>query len=248
LSQTKNLPVKQVEQLTVDLTKFGEAAAELQAQADRAEIKTAEDYAKGGDLIKIARTQSSKVEDLRTTLVGPFNKLVKFINAECKKPKEAFKDVRSTIEKKMLVWKAEEDKRLKAEAEEERKRLEAEALARAEQEKTAEAQDEVLDAAADAGEEIVEKAGVGLARGNFGSSTGTKKKYTTNVINVSGFLGSLVQLADNGEVELGSIVEFKKGGMNKLAEYMLTKRTAGKGKTPKIPGAEFIESEDIRVY
>lgn len=241
----KALPEKKVVVLHVDLTKYSEAAENLIAQAERAEITDAESYAKGGDLISIARVQAAKAEDHRTDLVGPYNKMVKFINAAFKVPKEKFTDVRSIVETKMMTWKAAEDRMLRVAAEKERVKLEEEALARAALEKTEEAQDEVLEAAADAGEEIVEKAGVGLQRGDYGSSTGTRKTYETKITHPIDFLTALLQHEAAGNkrgIDLTSIVDFRKSGLNKLAE------DSYKAGVRKMPGAEFIESEKIRVY
>jgi len=234
-----------LKRVTLDLTKYMEAADGLVKQAERAEITSAETYAKGGDLISFARAQSKRAEDERTELVKPFNALVKFINAAYKLPKERFTDVRSIIEAKMMTWKRAEDKRLEAVARKEREKLEAEALERAVLEKTEEAQEEVLDAAQEAGEELIEDAGVKLQRGDYGSSTGTRKTYSTEVFNIKEFLGALIAHIENGnkrEIDLGALIEFRKGGMNKFAERMRDVGVKG------MPGARFTESESIRVY
>lgn len=241
----KALPHQRVGTLHVDLTTYSEEAENLIAQAKRAEVTDADSYAKGGDLISIARARAAKAEDHRTELVGPYNKMVKFINAAFKVPKEKFTDARSIVETKMMMWKRAEDEKLRKAAEEERKKLEAEALERAAAEKTEEAQDEVLDAAAEAGEEVIEKAGVGLQRGDYGSSTGTRKTYTTNIISHLDFLRALVQHIDAGNkrnIDLGAVVDLRKSGLNKLAE------DSYKAGVRKMPGAEFVESEKIRVY
>jgi len=243
---SNKLPSKeQLGQITLDLDKYLEAAENLVAQAKRAEIIDDESYAKGGDLINIGRTQSKKAEEERTTLVGPFNKLVKFINSAYKIPKERFTDSRTIIETKMLTWKAEEDKKLRAIAREEQKAIEAEALERAALEKTTEAQDEVMDQAAEAGVELVKTSGVGLKRGTYGSSTGTKKTYHTEVFNINWFLGALLANIANGnsrEIDLNALIEFKKDGMNKFAQRMREAKVKG------MPGADFIETDSIRVY
>ncbi len=234
-----------LKQVTLDLTKYMEAAEALVEQAERAKITDAETYAKGGDLISFARAQSQKAEDERLVLMKPFTALTKFVNAAYKLPKERFTDVRSIIEAKMMTWKRIEDERLREEAKEERKKLEAEALERAILEKTEEAQDEVLDAAQSAGEELIEDAGVKLQRGNYGSSTGTKKTYHTEVVNIKEFLGALLANIENGnkrEIDLGAIIDFKKSGMNKFAERLY------KAGVRQMPGAKFIETEAIRVY
>ncbi|KKN76168.1 hypothetical protein LCGC14_0373630 [marine sediment metagenome] len=234
-----------LKQINLDLTKYMEEAENLVAQAERAEITDSDSYAKGGDLISIGRTRSKKAEEERTKLVGPFNKLIKFINSAYKLPKERFTDSRTIVETKMLKWKSAEDKKLRAQAELDRKALEAEALERAALEKTEEAQDEVMDQAAEAGVELVKEADVGLQRGTFGSSTGTKKSYSTEVFNTKWFLGALLAHIDNGnsrEVNLDALIDFKKVGMNKFAERMY------KAGVRKMEGAKFIESEKIRVY
>ena len=245
LYSSKLPSIVKLNQVTIDLEKYMEAAENLIAQADRAEITDTDSYAKGGDLISIGRTQSKKAEDERTKLVGPFNKLVKFINSAYRLPKERFTDSRTIIETKMLKWKRAEDERLKAEAREEQKAIEAEALERAALEKSAEAQDEVMDQAAEAGKELVADADVGLQRGNFGSSTGTKKTYLIDVLDIDKFVIALVRHIDHGnerDVRLHEIIGFNKLAMNKFAERMY------KAGVRKMPGAAFIESENIRVY
>lgn len=245
-TQLATLPTKErLGEVTVDLTKAGEVAVKLLEQAKRAEITDEGTYAKGGDLIKIARTECAKVEDLRTKLSGPYHKMWKFINDAFKVTSGQFDLIKQEIEPKMLAWKREEDKRLAEIAKAEAKRLEDEALERAALEKTDEGQDEVMDAAADAAKTIVTDAGQGLARGNYGSSTGTRKTYSTNVINQLDFLRALVKHIDDGnarKIEIGSLVELRKGGLNKLAQDMLEQGVK------KMPGAEFVESESIRVY
>ena len=243
---SNKLPSKErLKLVTLDLTKYTEAAEALIKQAERAEITDAETYAKGGDLISFARAQSQKAEDDRLALMKPFTALTKFVNAAYRIPKERFTDVRSIIEAKMMKWKRVEDARLREIAKKERKKLEADALERAVLEKTEEAQEEVLDAAQSAGEELIEDAGVKLQRGNFGSSTGTKKTYSTEVFNTKEFVGALIAHIDNGnkrEIDLDALIDFKKSGMNKFAERM---RGA---KVKAMPGAKFIEAENIRVY
>lgn len=245
LEQIKNLPVKKVETISVDLTRFSAAATELVEQAKRAEIKTADDYAKGGDLIKIANVQAKKVDEQRSELSGPFHKMWKFINGQFNATKDEFGEVRKTIEPKMLAWKKAEDEKLRKEAEAEAKRLEEEALERAALEQSDEGQDEVLEAAAEASQTMVENSGVKLQRGDYGSSTGTAKKYSTNIISYLDFVRALVDHIDKGNarnIELGSIIELRKAGLNTLAKDM---RKAG---VKKMPGAEFTEEDSLRVY
>lgn len=245
LEQLKKLPIKAIENISVDLTEYGEKAQELIAQADRAVIETADHYASGGDLIKIANTLAKKVDEQRKGLSGPFHAMWKFINGQFNTTKDEFGKVRATIEPKMLAWKKVEDEKLRVEAEKEAKLLEDEAIARAALEKSDEGQDEVLDAAAEASEEMVEKAGVGIQRGNYGSSTGSVKKYNTEVHSQIDFLRAIIRHIDEGNkrnIDLESIVELRKGGLNALAKDM---RKQG---VRQMVGAEFIESDSLRIY
>jgi len=245
LEQIKNLNVKRIETISVDMTKFGAIAVELVEQAERAEIKDSVDYAMGGDLIKIASVQSKKVDEMRKELSGPFHVMWKFINTQFNTTKDQFGDVRKAIEPKMLAWKKIEDEKLRKEAAEEAKKLEEEALERAALEQSDEGQDEVLEAAAEASEELVEKAGVKLQRGDYGSSTGTAKKYSTYVTSQLDFLRALIKHIDDGNarnIELGSIIALHKGALNALAKDM---RKAG---VKQMPGAVFTEEDSLRVY
>lgn len=242
LETTKTIVVPEIQ---IDITGFMSAAENLIVQAERAEITDADSYATGGDLIKIARVQSQKAEELRKKVGAPFLKLTKFINAGFKPIAAEFSKAQLTISTKMSAWQREEDIRLRVLAEEEKKRLEAEAIERALLEKTEEAQDEVLEAAAEAADQIVDKSGVGLQRGNFGSSTGTRKVYSTDVTNIEDFLGGLLHHIEQGNkrnLDLGSIVDLRQSGLNSLAKSMVQ---AG---VKKMPGAEFKVVEMIAVY
>jgi len=244
LEQIKALPVKKVENIQIDLTAYGEKSQELIEQAERAVIETADHYAAGGDLIKIASTLSKKVDEQRKALSGPFHLMWKFLNAQFNTTKDEFGKVRSTIEPKMLKWKKAEDEKLRVEAEAAAKKLEEEALERAALEQTDEGQDEVLEAAAEASEAMVEDSGLGIQRGNYGSSTSTSTKYSTRVSSQLDFLRALVKHIDDGnarDIDLGSIVELRKGGLNTLAKNM---RKAG---VKKMPGATFVAEDSLRI-
>ena len=102
-----------------------------------------------------------------------------------------------------------------------------------------------MEAAAEASEEMVEKAGVKLQRGNYGSSTGTAKKYSTQVDSPIDFLRALIEHIDDDnkrDISLMGLVEFKKGGLNQFAKTM---RAAG---VKRMPGARFTEEDSLRVY
>lgn len=236
-----DIPKDKFESLSVSIVEFEDAAAALIEQAERAEITDEETYAKGGDLIKVARAHVAKAEQMRKELKAPVLAVSKMIEDSFKPLKTEFDKVRTTIEKKMAAWKAEEDKRRREEAEKRRREIEEEALRKAESAKSDEDQDKILSEAADAGKDIEDNSGVGLRRGMFGS-TGTRKTYSTEVTNMRDFLWSLLEQYDNGNVELGAVIEFRKAGLNTLAKDMLERGVKA------LPGAKFIESESIRVY
>jgi hypothetical protein len=241
---TTGLPTaEKVGRLQVALAEFQETANNLIAQADRAEVTDSESYAKGGDLIKIARTQGSKAEDLRKEITSPFYNLYTLINKAFKPVTGEFDKVRTIVERKMVTWKRAEDARLREEAAKEARRLEEEALAQAEAETTEEDQNEVLEEATKVTEKLIEKARVGVTRGNYGSSTSSAKKYNTEVKNLRQFLAALPSALDDLDgLVLEQVVDLKRSGLNTLAQLMLKKGVK------EISGAEFIESESLRIF
>ena len=233
-----------IKSISVDVTPHGETAANMLEQAKRAEITDEETYGKGGDLIHIAATNVKKIEKMRKALADPLFAMKKFVDSQFRVVKDNFGLVRSEIEPKMLKWKREEDAKLREKAKIEAKRIEDEALAKAALEKTEENQDEVMEAAADATEKMVEKAQVGQTYGNYGSSTGTSKKYSTDVYDMIEFLKAIIKHIEDGnarQLSLGTIVDLRKSGLNQLAKNM---RAAG---VTKMPGAKFLEEESLRV-
>ena len=233
-----------IKSVSVDLTPHGETAANMLEQAKRAQITDEETYSKGGDLIHIAATNVKKIEKMRKTLADPLFAMKKFVDAQFKVVKDEFGKVRAEVEPKMLKWKREEDEKLRVIARAEAKRIEDEALAKAALETEEDNQDEVMEAAAEATEKMVEKAQVGQTYGDYGSSTGTAKKYSTDVYNLMDFLVALIKHIAAGNkrnINLDDLISFNKGAMNKLAKDM---REAG---VKKIPGANFLEEESLRV-
>ena len=233
-----------IKSVSVDLTPHGEKAANMLAQAQRAEITDEETYAKGGDLIHIAATNVKKIEKMRKALADPLFAMKKFVDGQFKTVKDEFGKVRSEIEPKMLKWKRAEDEKLRVLARAEAKRIEDEALANAALEVEEEHQDEVMEAAAEATEKMVEKAQVQQTYGDYGSSTGTAKKYSTVVNHHLDFVRALVKHIDDGNarnIDLQDIVDLRKAGLNKLAKDMRAQ------KVKSMPGAEFLEEETLRV-
>lgn len=237
--------VADTEKFTLKLTEVESAAKNLLAQANRAEIKDEETYAKGGDLVKIANTQKKGLDKKRMDFTKPFRDFTTAVNDACKAAGNDFDEAVSVIKKKMLDWKREEDKRRAEEARKERERLEAEALERAAAAGSEEDQEAILDTAAAAGEAVADRATVQTQYGSFGS-TGTRKIYRTDITDVAAFLHGLTSpegLAFLAKLDLplGAIVDFRKAGLNQLAKLA---REAG---VTKASGAVFEEDETVSV-
>ena len=221
-------------ELAQKLEQFAVIAHDLKEQASRAVVETEEHYAKGGDLIKIIRAQDSKADDTRLAATKPLRNMTTLINDSFKPSAALRKDARAAIETKMSTWMREENKRIAAEAEAERKRIEEEALARAEE--SGDDADEVLDAAVEEAKSV--KASVGLARGDYGSTTGTTTVHSLEVTHLGEFLAAIKQWQDL--VPADQIISLKKSGMNSLANALIeSKRT--------VPGAAVLSEEKIRV-
>ena len=241
-----NIPEKtKVEGFQLDVTEQESAAKNLLAQAQRAEITDAESYAKGGDLVKIANTQKKALDSKRTKFTSPFRAFTTAVNNACKPATADFDEAVKVIKKKMLDWKRKEDERRAEEARKERERLEAEALERAAAAGSEDDQDEILDAAADAGEAVEGRASVSTQYGSFGS-TSTRKTYATDITDMAAFLHGLtssqgLDFLKKIDLPLGAIVDFRKAGLNKLAQLA---REAG---VTEASGAKFEENETLNV-
>lgn len=216
--QVKQLPEVQKE-FEDELVSLNTNAHDLLEQANRAVVNTNDLYARGGDLVSAIRGQEQKSEELRKSVTGPIGKLVNLINAGFKPGKEIRGAARTIIETKMLVWTRGEEARLRKEAEEAARKLEEEALERAAIAGDEQSADEVLDAAADAAEVRREDTSLGIQRGEYGSSTSTKKVPVAEITDITLFLRSVDRWRST--VHPGSIIDFKKSGLNALAKAMI---------------------------
>lgn len=105
-----------------EIVLIGTKINQLTEAADRAEIKTQEDYEKGVTLQKFLQEAKKRAEEERKALVSPFNNGVKAINDRFKQLTEPLDRAKSVIGSKMLAFvqaeRAKEAERAKKLAEE----------------------------------------------------------------------------------------------------------------------------------
>ena len=101
------------------------------------QIATPEDYGLAADELKAIKTKANKLEEQRTSLTGPLNKVLKGINDLFRGPADLLGSAERILKGKMLAWDQEQERivaeaRRKAEeaARVERLRIEAEAAER----------------------------------------------------------------------------------------------------------------------
>jgi len=132
------------------LEPFKVAAADLEAQFERAVIDTDEAFARGSDFLSVCEQQWKQLEDLRKATKGPVDDYGKFIQTLFLPIQSRFASVKSAMQGRMLGYqKAAEARQREAEAKV-RKAQEAAALELADQEAKSgnvAAADAILDAA-----------------------------------------------------------------------------------------------------
>lgn len=210
-------------------------AEQLNGQAERALIESKADYASGGDLIKIIRGQHKTADEYRTSIVGPINKFIKFFNALFKDAELVRNQATGTIQRKVQAWSDAERAAQRAEEEATRKLAEEVALKRAEAASEAVDQDAILEVAAEVIEEAVVKGPRNLARGDYGSTSSTRKIIAGEVSSVKMLCQSI---ADGRAPE--AMVTFSKSGMNALAQKLHAEKKV-------LPGLEIIVREPVVV-
>jgi len=120
-------------------------------------ITNAEDYGLAADELKAIKAKATKIEEQRTSLTGPLNKVLKGINDLFRGPGDLLAQGERILKSKMLAWDqeqeriaAEERRRAEEAARVERMRIEAEA---AERQRIANEQAAAAAAATKAGDE-----------------------------------------------------------------------------------------------
>lgn len=164
--------------------KFQARTNDIVASSERAVIDSRETAEKGADLLKIIKTMFKKIEDERKTLVAPFNKGVKAINARFKAVTTLLKQAEQTVKSKLLAFEqAERAKQERIEAA--RRQVEEERLlAKAEQ---AQAQGNTQDAAKILDNAVTiesTKTKAAPIRGDYGGVVSLRKVWDFEVVDI----------------------------------------------------------------
>jgi hypothetical protein len=177
--------------VTVEVRPIKQAGASLAEQAARAVVETAEEAGKMTDLLGYVKAQLRKAEDARKALVKPLNDHVKWINQQFKDATEDLRQADEVGRFKIQGYERERARLAREEAErrrrEEEERLLAEAEARAAEGADQEA-DEILET------EIPEAPKAAPTRGDFGSSTVTRKVWKFRVKNLAQVPAAFIRL------------------------------------------------------
>lgn len=190
-------------------------ADEIRYQAERAVIDSTENLGKGADLIKIIGNLQKEVDERRKARTAPLDAHKKLLIGFFGVPLGVLENAKTVIAGKCSIFRAQEAKRLQAEADAKRAAAEAEALAHADAAQQLGADGgAVLDAAvaviADIEPERVK------AAGTYGATFSETKRWVGTVTNVRAFLAWLV--ASGTDEELADILgPFSKRGLNNLA-------------------------------
>ena len=115
---------------TKDLTIIKQEVETLLYENQAVEIKTSEDYTKGGDIRKIVKMKIKKIEDKRKEYTQPLDESKKRIMADFQALTAPLEDFVKKLEGNMLAFYREEQKRLDAE----QKKIEAKAMKEAKKE------------------------------------------------------------------------------------------------------------------
>lgn len=154
-------------------------------QAERAEVKDIESAEKAADLAKWFRVLIKKIDEERTILVKPLNDHVKMINGRFKNSVVRLEAGQATIDRKILAFKVEEEKRLKAEAAERRRLEEEAAIKRAEELEAAGKGTEANAVIENAAAAPAPVAKVGTMRGSYGAVATVRQVWTFEIDDIS---------------------------------------------------------------
>jgi type I site-specific restriction endonuclease len=168
LDTQKSLAVAELNPIVHDIAAFGDTVESI-------DITTEEELAQVGDLVKMLNGRRRKIEDKRTSLVAPLNKVVKDINELFKAPRDRIDEIVQTAKRHMnrfaQAQQAIADAQARREREEARKeREEADRLAAAMKKMSGAAGAETAAVVVEQAEKRVEKAAapakVAVSRGS----------------------------------------------------------------------------------
>ncbi len=176
LNTQKSLAIAELNPIVHDIAAFGDTIASI-------DITTEEELADVGDLVKMLNGRRKKLEEKRTSLVGPLNKVVKDINDLFKVPRDRIDEIVQTAKRHMnrfaQAQQAIADAKARAEREAAQKeREEAARLAESMKKMSGDAGEELAEKVTEQAEKRVEKAAapakVAASRGSQASVSVTK--------------------------------------------------------------------------
>ena len=94
LNTQKSLAIAELNPIVHDIAAFGDTVESI-------DITTEEELAQVGDLVKMLNGRRRKIEDKRTSLVAPLNKVVKDINELFKAPRDRIDEIVQTAKRHM---------------------------------------------------------------------------------------------------------------------------------------------------
>jgi hypothetical protein len=194
-------------------------ANNLTAQAEKAVVSTAEEFATATDFVKICQSQINQAEDARTALTGPLNSHVSWINDQFRPITDAFKAAKDKVSVKAAAWKRGEDQRVRKEEEDARKAADEQAI------KDAEAASEAGDdARAEAILDVAAATPAGpikapVARGSLTGATGSTRTNWKGEVKFDDVRDVCKAIAA-GDLPANMIKEWNKTVMNGLAKQV----------------------------
>lgn len=199
------------------LEPFKTAAADLEAQGERAVIDTDEAFARGSDFLSVCEQQWKQLEDLRKATKGPVDDYAKFIQTLFLPIQGRFLAVKDAMRARMLTYqKAAEARRLEAEAKV-RQAQEAAALELAEHEAQAgnvSAANAILDAAALSANPRMPPRKIGGSN-TFGKSTHIAETWQGRVVEPMEVLKAIIA----GQLPV-TLIEWRQVELNAVARQV----------------------------
>jgi hypothetical protein len=208
--------VEAARDLAVELEQFQVNALSAADQAGRLVIENNEQFATAGDLLKAITSQINSVEESRKKRTKQIDDWKKAFMGLFGSASTVLTNAKATVNLKLNDWGLAEQARLRAEQAAERKRQEDAALLLAQAQASMgdeKGADQILEQAA----EVIHAAPAAkvTVRGNWGSTTSSKRVYDGEVTNNTEFLKWLLA---NQPDRLFSVIDYKKAGLNGLAK------------------------------
>lgn len=185
INTQKSLAIAELNPIVHDIAAFGDTVEAI-------DITSEEELGQVGDLVKMLNSRRRKLEDKRTSLVAPLNKVVKDINALFKTPRDRIDQIVQSAKKHMNRFAQAQQAIADAKARREREeaaaeRKEAEDLAVAMKKMSGSAGEETAEVITQQAEERVVKAAapakVAISRGRD-SAVSVQKTWAVEIIDI----------------------------------------------------------------